>query len=170
MVLRPSVVAATVTAPGKWHHHSSRAGTRREHKTNVNITLRQQEILTHLAHNTYCTTAENNCTLTVLSGAKERGVQRRSLAPFLFFSIPTNLRSYQRAKQHVLSSACARTKYEVCTHFAYFGAPTHAKYARVPRVSCTLYAFLRRLHSFRRFVRNRTKFLARTHCRRTLSH
>ena len=31
---------------------------------------------------------------TVLSGAEERGVQRRSLVPFLIFSIPVDLRSY----------------------------------------------------------------------------
>ena len=33
---------------------------------------------------------------TVLSGAEERGVQRRSLAPYLIFSIPAELRSYLR--------------------------------------------------------------------------
>ena len=35
---------------------------------------------------------------TVLSGAEERRVQRRSLAPFLIFSIPADLRSYLRSK------------------------------------------------------------------------
>ena len=35
---------------------------------------------------------------TVLSGAEERGVQRRSLAPFLIFSIPADLRSFLRTK------------------------------------------------------------------------
>ena len=36
----------------------------------------------------------NHSFTTVLSGAEERGVQRCSLAPFLIFSIPADLRSY----------------------------------------------------------------------------
>ena len=36
--------------------------------------------------------------ITVLSGAEECGVQRRSLAPFLIFSSPADLRSDLRTK------------------------------------------------------------------------
>ena len=46
---------------------------------------------------------------TVLSGAEERGVQCRSRAPFLIFSIPADLRSYLRSKRFASMKYKAQT-------------------------------------------------------------
>ena len=52
---------------------------------------------------------------TILSGAEERGVQRRSLVPRLIFSIPADF-VLMCNQSSVLQCS---TKCKVCTHFAY---------------------------------------------------
>ena len=52
--------------------------------------------------------------ITVLSGAEERGVQCRSLVPFLIFSIPADFRSYLQANGALLCS----TKYMFCVRLS----------------------------------------------------